>query len=777
MVMTRMTRVGVRWPGGWRTGVLAVVGVWLSLSSAVAWSFDAFEVKDIRLEGLQRIAVGTVFNYLPLQLGDRMTEAKASESIRALFKTGLFKDVAIERDGDVLVVRVVERPAISDVTFNGNHDIETDKLKEALAQIGLAKGRTFDKSILDKVEQELQRQYFSRGKYGVKITSKVEDLERNRVNISIEIAEGEPARIVQVNIVGNAAFSDDALLSRLQSGVPGALALFSSKDQYSKQKLSADLETLRSFYLDRGYVNFNVESTQVAITPELRDVYVTINIVEGDKFTIKDVKISGDFKVPMDEIRKLISIQPGDVFSRKAITESSERISQRFGNDGYSFANINPVPDIDQVNKLVALNVFIDPGHRVYVHQINMAGNVKTRDEVLRREMRQMEGGWIATDKVNRSRVRLQRLGFFEDVNVETPPLPGIEDEVDINYSVTERSSGSLQAGMGYSDTQKVMFTASISHDNFLGSGKRISAEVNNSRVNTVYSFSHTDPYYTLDGVSQTLRGFYKKTDTGDLGTAEYTADNYGFGVDYGIPLTEFNALRLGLGLENMKVHSTPSSPQAYLDYLAANTDDFNTFKLTLGWNYDSRNKAYFPDSGSFHSITAEAATPPINDLNFYKISTRHKWYYPLTSSTTFLASGQIGLGNGYRNTTGLPFWEAFYAGGISTVRAFRTNTLGPVEGNTPLGGAFKTVASVELLFPPPFAPESNSFRMSLFFDMGNVFANRPDWDANELRGSAGISASWLSPIGPMVFSLGRPVRDKDGDKSESFQFSLGAPL
>lgn len=749
----------------------------LALGGHSAWAFEPFEVKDIRLEGLQRIPIGTVFNYLPLQIGDRMDDPKSAESIRALFKAGLFKDVQIDRDGDVLVVRVVERPAISDVKFSGNHDIETDKLKEALTQIGLAKGRTFDKSILDKVEQELQRQYFSRGKYGVKITSKVDELERNRVDIAIDIAEGEVARIAQVNLVGNEAFTDDELLTRLQSGVPGIFGVFSSKDQYSRQKLSADLETLRSFYLDRGYANFNVESTQVAITPELRDVYVTINVSEGDKFTIKDVTISGDFKVPIEEIRQLILIQPGDVFSRKAVTESAERINQRFGKDGYSFANINPVPNIEIANKLVSLNFFVDPGRRVYVHQINMAGNVKTRDEVLRREMRQMESGWIATDKVNRSRVRLQRLGFFEDVNVETPPVPGFEDEVDINYGVTERSSGSLQAGMGYSKSQGVLLTASVSHDNFLGSGNRVSADINTSKVNTIYSFSHTDPYYTLDGVSLTRRAFYKKTKASEANTADYTADTYGLGADFGIPITEFNGLRLGAGLENIKVNATQYTPQAYRDYLEANGDDFRSLKMTLGWNFDSRDKAYFPDSGMFHSITAETTLPVLDDLNYFKISTRHKWYYPLTSSLTFLASGQLGAGNGYGDTTGLPFWESFYAGGISTVRAFRTNSLGPAENDTPLGGSIKTVGSVEMLFPPPFAPEVSSFRMSVFWDIGNVFANRSDWDVNELRTSAGISASWLSPIGPMVFSLGRPLRSKDGDDSESFQFSLGAPL
>ena len=750
---------------------------WFAVCCAqLAHSMDAFDVKDIRLEGLQRIAVGTVFNYLPVQIGDSMDNKRAAESIRALFKTGLFKDVSLQRDGNVLVVSVVERPAIAEIKMTGNHDIETDKLKEALSQIGLAKGRTFDRSLLDKVEQELQRQYFSRGKYGVKIQSKVEELERNRVNILIDIAEGNVAKITQVNIVGNQAFSDDELLARLQSGSPGMFALFSSRDQYSKQKLSADLETLRSFYLDRGYINFNIASTQVSITPDKQQVFITANVNEGEKFSIKDVKVSGDLVVPEAEIRALIQINAGDVFSRKSITESSERISQRLGQDGYAFSNINPVPDIDKEAKLVTLTFYVDPGRRVYVRRVNVAGNTKTQDEVLRREMRQMEGGWIATDKVNRSRVRLQRLGFFEDVNVETPAVPGVEDQVDVNYAVTERSSGTLQAGVGYSQNQGILFTASVSHDNFLGSGKRVSAEINNSKVNTVYSVSYTNPYNTIDGVSRTLNGYYRATNSGALNTASYTADTYGAGVDYGIPLTEFNSAHVGYSVEHMKIHATSATPVTYLDFIAQNTDEFTALKFTTGWTYDSRDKALFPESGMFHSVSTEAAFPA-GDIRFYKISTRHKWYRPITSSLTFLASGQIGYGAGYDGTTALPFWESYFAGGISTVRGFRTNTLSPRENGTPLGGALKTVGSVELLFPAPFAQDSKTFRFSAFYDLGNVVGSREEFSFDQLRASVGLSASWLSPIGPMVFSLGRAVRDQDGDTHETFQFSLGAPL
>jgi outer membrane protein insertion porin family len=760
----------------WRVLLAACVALF-PLRSAQA--FDTFAVKDIRLEGLQRIAVGTVFNYLAVQIGDRMDSVRAAESIRALFKTGLFQDVTLGRDGDVLVVTVLERPAISDVTIEGNRDIETDKLKEALSQIGLAKGRTFDRAVLDKVEQELQRQYFSRGKYGVKIESKVEELERNRVNIHIEVFEGAVAKITDVNIVGNAAFTDEVLLAQLQSGRPGFLSLFSSRDQYAKQKLAADLETLRSYYLDRGYINFTIDSTQVSITPDKRDVYVTINVVEGERFTIKEVKLAGDLVVSEEEIRGLIDIHPGNVFSRKAVADSSERISQRLGRDGYAFSNINPIPDINAAAREVTLTFNVDPGRRVYVRRVNIVGNSKTRDEVVRREFRQMEGGWIATDKVNRSRVRLQQLGFFEDVNVETPQVPGVEDQVDVNFSVTERSSGSVQAGLGYAQSQGLIVTASVSHDNFLGSGKRVSAEVNNSRVNSIYSFSYTNPYYTLDGISRSLRLFYRKTDAGEANTADYNMDTFGGGVDFGIPMSEYNTSRIGFSAEHTRVKTTPTTPQEYEDYLANNTDEFNALKMTTGWSYDTRNRAIFPESGMFHSVTTEIVLP-VGDIRYYKLTTRHKWYLPvIPDKATFLMSGQVGFGDGYDNTSALPFWEHYYAGGISSVRGFRTSSLGPksAEAGDPLGGAFKVVGNAELIFPAPFAPDSKSFRIRLFYDVGNVFARAADYDTRELRTSTGVSAQWLAPIGPMVFSLGRPLRTQKGDKRETFQFSLGAPL
>ena len=735
-------------------------------------AFDSFEVADIRLEGLQRIAVGTVFNYLPVRIGDTLDEERSVLAIRELFKTGFFEDIRLHRDENILVVTVVERPAIADIKFSGNRDINTDQLMEGLKQIGLTKGRTFDHSLLDKVQQELQRQYFSQGKYGVNITSEVKELERNRVDIEIDIAEGRVASIVDINIVGNRAFSDDTLLDRLELGLPGSANPFSNRDQYAKQKLSADLETIKSYYLDRGYVNFNVESTQVTITPDRQYVYITINIHEGDKFTIKDVALSGELIVDEQELRDLLLVKSDEEFSKRNITKSSDLIRQRLGLEGYAFSNISPVPDIDNENKQVSLTFFVDPGKRIYVRRINIDGNTQTKDEVIRREMRQFEGGWIATDKINRSRDRLMRLGFFETVNIETPPVPGVEDQVDVNVAVKERSSGSLQAGMGYSESQGVMFTASVTHNNFFGSGERISAEINTSEQNTIYSFSHTDPYFTQDGISRTLSARYEKEE-GVRNAAKFQMDTKGVGVTFGLPLSELYRFRVGLNLEYSDVRETESTPESYKAFFDENPSDFDLYKLFVGWVYDSRDRAIFPKRGIRNTIDYEV-TIPDSELNFYKVNANLRWYIPLSSSWTLLLNGQIGYGESFDETSDLPFFEHYYAGGVRTVRGFRSSTLGPKEGDEPLGGAYRTLARAELYFPVPFNPEVTSFRLGWFYDIGNVFEDYDAFDEKELRSSAGLSATWLSPIGPMVFSFARALEKEQDDERESFQFTLG---
>lgn len=741
-----------------------------------AHALEPFRIQDIRVEGLQRIEIGTVFNYLPVNVGDTLDEARAAAAVRALFKTGFFSDVRLERAGDALVVVVEERPSIASVKLSGNKDISSDDLTDALKRIGLSEGNIFDRSALDQVERELERQYFARGKYGVKIKATVTPLERNRVDVELKIDEGDVAKIREINLVGNRRFGTEELRALFELGPPNMLSFFSQNDQYSKQKLAADLETLRSFYLDRGYIDFNVESTQVAISPDKKKVYITVNLAEGDQFTVSEVKLAGDLKVSESELAALISVAPGDVFSRKEVTESSTRINERLGKEGYAFANINPVPDVDRAQRTVKLTFFVEPNKRVYVRRVNISGNARTRDEVARREIRQMEGGWISTDQVNRSRVRLQRLGYFENVNVETPPVPGVDDQVDVNFNVKERSSfGSLMAGVGFSQSQGVLLNASVTQDNFLGTGKRVSAQINNSQVNTIYSFSYTNPYYTLDGVSRGFRVFSRTTDAGQANVGDFSADAFGASINYGIPLSEYDSMRIALGYERTTIKPTIATPRRYLDYLDANGNDFDSLKLTLGWSHDTRNEAFFPTSGLLESLSVDAALPG-SGLMYYKASNRTTWYRPLSSRFTFSLDGELAYGEAYGDTVGFPFFENYYAGGIRSVRGFRSNSLGPRENENPLGGAFRVLGSAELLFSPPFAGESNkSFRMGAFFDIGNVFEDYAAFDAGELRYATGLSATWLSPIGPLTFSLAKALNDKAGDETEIFQFSLGA--
>jgi outer membrane protein insertion porin family len=792
--------------------------VWSLLCVASAFAFDAFKISDIRIEGLQRISLGTVLNYLPVNIGDTFTDSRSADTIRALFKTGFFDKVAIGRRGDVLVISVDERPAIANISISGNKDIETDKLKEALKSVGLVEGRVFDRSTLDKVEREIENQYFSQGKYGVKVASKVTPQESNRVDVSIEISEGSVATIRQINIVGNAAFNDEVLRGKFQLSAPTMFSLFSSSDQYSRRKLAADLETLRSYYLDNGYINFSIDSTQVSITPDKRDVYVTINVTEGEQYRISDVQVAGDLVVPASELKALVTVKPqcevvepnetsfhaGDqtacervleqnnvaivdgkrpakfvpltVFSRKQATESAAAIGERLGNEGFAFANINPIPKIDKDDRTVALTFFVDPGKRIYVHRIEAAGNLKTEDEVIRREIRQMEGGWIATDKVNRSRVRLQRLGFFDEVNVETPSVPGVEDQVDVNFAVKERPSGTLMAGMGYSQTQGFLVNASVSQNNLFGTGKRVSVTINNSAVNRIYSFDYTNPYFTLDGVSRGFKVYSRATDAGAANVSDYTSNVYGGSVDFGFPINEYNTADVSLTYENTKLNLTSSSPPSYLGFVAKNGDKFGIFKVEVGFSHDTRNRAIFPDQGVYHSISTETALPR-SGLEYYKVRYRGIMYVPLSDIFTLSFRGDVGYGDSYGATTELPFFEHYYAGGSNSVRGYRGNSLGPREFGNPQGGALKLVGGTELVFPSPFGEDNNSLRLSTFFDIGNVYQDAGAFNAGELRYSVGVAAMWYTPIAPMTFSFSWPLNNRAGDELERFQFTLGSSL
>ena len=742
--------------------------------SATAHAFEPFLVKDIRVEGLQRITAGTVFNYLPVSIGQTIDTKDSIAAVKALFKTGFFNDVYLERDGDVLVVYVEERAAISSIEIEGNKDLDTEELLEGLKQIGLAEGRVFDRSLLEKVEQELRRQYFSRGKYAVKIDATVTPLDRNRVGILIDISEGRVARIKQINIIGNHAFSDKELLKEFTLTTPNIFSAFTKSDQYSKQALSADLEILRTHYLDRGYLKFHINSTQVSITPDKRDIYITINMMEGHQYTIREVTLSGDLVVPAEEIFPLIRINPDDVFSRKKVTQATDEISSLLGNQGYAFANVNTSPELDDETYEVELGFFVDPGDRVYVRRINLSGNVGTRDEVLRREMRQLEGGWYSAEQVERSRTRLDRLGYFENVNVETPPVPGTTDQLDVDYSVTERSSGSITAGLGFSQTSGLLFNASISQENFLGSGKRVSFTFDNSEINTIYRFAYVNPYWTVDGVSRGFGVFYRKTDASEANLSDYGTDTRGADINFGIPINEYDTVRFSVGYQGLDLFETSASPLEVTDFVDKHGDSFDDLVLIGSWSHDSRNKILFTDTGGLQNFSFETTTPG-SGLQYYKLNYVQQRFIPLTRELTLGMKGNLGYGDGFGDFDNLPFFENYYAGGVRSVRGFEDNTLGPRDSDgDPIGGSVLMVFNAELIFPVPFVENASGMRLSAFFDVGNVFGDYNTFSTSSLKYSVGLAGLWLSPLGPISVSLGYPLNADNDDDVQNFQFTIG---
>jgi outer membrane protein insertion porin family len=737
-------------------------------------AFEPFKVLDIRVEGLQRISAGTVFNYLPIKVGQTIDADDTVFAVKALFKSGFFNDVSLERDGSVLVVHVKERAAISSIDIEGNKDLDSEELLEGLKEIGLAEGRVFDRSLLEKVEQELRRQYFSRGKYAVKIDTTVTPLDRNRVGILINVSEGRAARIKQINIIGNHRYPDKELLDEFSLTTPNMFSFFTKSDQYSKQGLSADLETLRTYYLDRGYLKFNINSTQVSITPDKKDIYVTINVTEGDQYKIREVTLSGDLVVPAEDLFPLIRINPGDVFSRKQVTESVDRISSLLGNQGYAFANVNTAPDMDDEVNEVSLGFFIDPGKRVYVRRINLSGNTGTRDEVLRREMRQMEGGWYSTEQVERSRTRIERLGFFEDVNVETPTVPGTTDQLDVNYSVTETSSGSVTAGAGFSQSSGVLFNASVQQENFLGSGKRVAFTFDNSEINTVYRFAYTNPYWTVDGVSRGFSLGYRKTDADEANLSDYSTDTRNADVNFGIPINEYDTIRFSAGYQGLDLKAHAGSPLQVTGFIAKHGDSFDDLVLTGSWSHDSRNKILFTDTGGLQSISLETTTPG-SGLEYYKLTYQQQRFIPLTRELTLGLKGNLGYGDGFGDYEKLPFFENYFAGGVRSVRGYEDNTLGPKDSDgDPIGGSFLVVFNAELIFPIPFVDDAKGVRLSAFFDVGNVYEDYNSFDAGDLRYSAGLAGLWLSPLGPISMSLGFPLNAESDDDEQRFQFTVG---
>ena len=758
-----------------RLGCLAALWCLTVFSGAYA---QQFEISDIRVEGLQRISAGTLFNYLPVEVGSTLDEERHAEVLRALFRTGFFTDVRLEREGDLLVVRVTERPSIARIDFEGNSDISDEDLTEALEQIGLAEGQVFDRSLLERTIQELRQIYFARGRYAVRIESEVDELPRNTVGLTLDISEGTVARIKSIRIIGNDQFDEDELLDQLELTTPTWFSWFSKRDRYSKPQLTADLESLRSYYLDRGYLKFNIDSTQVSITPDRKDIYITINVSEGPQYRVSDVELAGELPLPVDLLQPLVTIEPGAVFSRADATETARRIGDRLGDEGYAFANVNTVPRIDEDNREVRLTLFVDPGRRVYVRRIDYSGNTRTYDEVLRREMRQMEGSWFSTTDVDRSRTRLERLGYFDEVNVETPPVPGTTDQVDVNYAVKERASGSLVLGAGFSQGSGVVLNASVSQENFLGTGKRVSFTVNNSAVNRIYAFGYTNPYYTIDGVSRGFNVYYRSTDADEANLSDYTLDRVGGDVNYGIPLSEFNFLRAALEATRTTVNTTENTPRRITDILAEkNGDSFDVLAPTVSWSHDTRNRAIFPDRGSLARVSAEVSIPG-SDWEYYKLIYDQETYLPLSRRFTLFLRGEVGYGSGYGDDDTLPFYENYFAGGVRSVRGFESNSLGPRDPETgdPIGGEMRTVGSIELFFPPPLVGEDlGNVRMSAFVDAGQVYADVNDFDAGELRYSVGLGVQWLSPLGPLSLSYAQPLNGDELDEEEPLQFTFGA--
>jgi outer membrane protein insertion porin family len=754
-------------------GFIAAVFACLAVAAADAGAqvFKPFVVKDIRVEGLQRTEPGTVFSYLPVKVGETMDEARAQRALRALFATGFFQDVRLEVEGDVLVVLVTERPAIAQIDFVGMKEFEPDAVKKVLRENGMAEGRIFDRSVLDLAEQELKKQYLSKGMYAVQIQTTVTPLERNRVGLNIAVTEGEVAKIRGINIVGAEAFPESELLSQMTLRTPGWLTWYTKHDRYAREKLSADIEAVRSYYLNRGYLDFAIESTQVSITPDRKDIYITLNIVEGEKYTVSEVQLGGQLLLPREELEKLVQIKAGEVFSREKLNASTKAIGERLGNDGYAFANANAIPRIDKEKRTVAFTIVVDPGRRVYVRRIDIAGNSKTRDEVIRREMRQLEGAYYDASKIQLSRRRIDRTQYFSEVTAESRAVEGSTDQLDVLVSVKERPTGALLFGLGFSSVEKVAASISVRQANAFGTGKFLQANINSGSVNTVYSLSYLDPYWTVNGVSQGFDIYKRKTDASGLATGAYVTDAVGGGVKFGYPVSETSSIDFGLNLESTQLEVFAASPVQYINFVEQFGNDYRYASLSAGVTHDTRDSILTTRRGTHQRLGVEFAG---GDLNYYRLSYTHGFYTPVGRDLAILLRTELGHAAGVGGKP-LPFFKAYYAGGPESVRGYQPFSLGPkdVFGNS-IGGATKITGGAELLFPVPGADRDQSLRLSGFLDLGQVYGQEEKLDLGELRASTGIGLSWLSPFGPLKISFAIPLNARVGDQEQRIQFTFG---
>ena len=780
--------------------LLCSVALLLNASMALA---QGFKISDIRINGLQRVSAGSVFGALPLNVGDEADDRRLVESTRTLFKTGFFQDIHLSREGDVLIINVVERPSVASIEFEGNKAIATDDLMKGMKQSGLAEGEIFQRATLEGIRNELQRQYVAQGRYSASVDAQVVPQPRNRVGVKVKIDEGEVASIQHINVVGNTVFADEALIDQFTLKTSNWLSFFKNDDKYAREKLSGDLERLRSYYLDRGYINMDIASTQVSMTPDKKHVYITVNIQEGQKYTVRAVKLSGELKVPQDEVQALLLVQKGQVFSRKLMTTTSELITRRLGNEGYTFANVNGVPQAHDEDHTVDVTFNVDPGKRAYVNRINFRGNTKTDDKVLRREMRQMEGGWASTYLIDQSKVRLDRLGYFKEVNVETPAVAGVDDQLDVNYAVEEQASGSITASVGFAQSAGLILGGSITQNNFLGTGNYASLGLTRSSYQSKYNIGFTDPYFTPDGVSLGYNAFYSKTDYNkyyDDGVSYYAINSFGLGATLGYPINETSRLSFGLTAQHDSIEPGTYSADEIYDFVEREGKEFTNYKANLGWSESTLNKGVLATRGHSQNLNL-MVTVPGSDLSFYKIDYTGQTYLPVTNNTTLRFHTKLGYGSGYGSTDGLPFYETYTAGGEGTVRGFESGTLGP--RNTPatgtyssagqayysdrdteaLGGNILITGGAEYLFPVPFIKDNKSVRTSVFWDVGTVYSDKcylsttqgcGSVDLSQMASSVGVGVTWYSPLGPLSVNLAYPIRTPENADKQVFQFSFG---
>ncbi|MGJ7458500.1 outer membrane protein assembly factor BamA [Halomonas sp. RA08-2] len=753
-----------------------------------------FEVSDIRVEGLQRVSAASVFNAFPVSARDRVDDRELAEATRSLFATGMFEDIRLARDGDVLIIQVVERPTISRLTITGNRQIGDEELRQGLRQAGLAEGEVLQLSTLEEIQRELEGVYQGQGRYSASIETSVREIDEGRVQVDVEINEGAVARIRQINLVGNRAFDDDTLLDVFElNDRPGRLFGWFSRDEYSREALAGDLERLRSFYLDRGYVNFNVESTQVSISPDKSQIFITVNVDEGRQYRIGDVRFVGDLQISEREARDLLEVSPGHVFSRSDVTASSEALRARLGAEGFAFASVDGIPEVSADGDAVDLAFRVDAGRRAYVRRIEFIGNTTTQDEVLRREMIQLEGAPASTQSITQSRQRLERLGFFRQVDVETRPVAGEPDKLDVTYTVEEQPSGSVSASVGFSQSAGVIYGVGLSQTNFLGTGNRVNVGAQRSDTFTSVNFGFTDPYWTLDGISRGYNLYYRETDYEDSDISTYSTDAYGAGINFGYPINEITRLNFGAAVEDLTIKTYRDTAQEITQYVEDQGEDSQALKLTASWTRNNLNRGIMPTAGNYQRLSLETAVPG-SDAEYYKVRAQARQLFPLDDNHDWALkfSGEVGYADVVGNDP-YPFYENFYAGGLGSVRGFTANTLGqrttpPETGgrDRTLGGNVLMQGSAELLFPLPFIEDRRSLQTSLFLDAGNTFLTdcyatetgtsncSSGVDLGDLRYSVGVGLSWLTPVGPLTFSVAEPINDESGDDTQFFQFSLG---